>query len=243
MKLNCDMGESFGAWPMGQDELVMPYIDQSNIACGYHAGDPMVMAKTLQLAKQHRVSIGAHPSYPDLNGFGRRSIKMSADELTHILHYQIAALAGMALTQGLTIDFVKPHGALYNDMMASKPLRLTIMQAIASYPLELKLMILATADYKAHQIEANELGISLLFEAFVDRCYTDEGNLVSRQQPHAVHDAEHMLQQANQLIHSQSITTENGLILNFPIDTLCVHGDNETAIQHIKEIRQLIDEH
>ena len=117
MKLNCDLGESFGAWQMGLDDQVMPHIDMANIACGFHAGDSDVIAKTLILAKQNAVEIGAHPSYPDKQGFGRRSMVLSKDELSNCLHYQIAALEGMAKVHGLTLGYVKPHGALYNDMM------------------------------------------------------------------------------------------------------------------------------
>src|SRR5690606_37319966 len=120
MKLNCDLGESFGSWQMGLDADVMPYIDMANIACGFHAGDADVMAKTLQLAKQHGVAVGAHPSYPDLQGFGRRSMALSASEIINTMRYQIAALDGMALSAGVALSYVKPHGALYNDMM-SKP--------------------------------------------------------------------------------------------------------------------------
>ena len=142
MKLNCDLGESFGAWKMGLDDQVMPHIDMANIACGFHAGDPSVMANTLKLAKQHNVMIGAHPSYPDKQGFGRRSMNLSVAELTQCLHYQIAALDGMAKVQGLTLRYVKPHGALYNDMMTNQQLLTTVMGAVASYPANLKLMIL-----------------------------------------------------------------------------------------------------
>ena len=118
MLLNCDLGESYGSWTMGMDEDVMPHIDQANIACGFHAGDPLTMRSTLALAARHGVSIGAHPAYPDLVGFGRRSMNLSADELIATVHYQVAALEGMALSQGLELAYVKPHGALYNDMMA-----------------------------------------------------------------------------------------------------------------------------
>ena len=118
MKLNCDLGESYGSWQMGLDAEVMPHIDMANIACGFHAGDADVMARTLALAKQHGVVIGAHPSYPDLQGFGRRSMALSHSEIVNCMRYQIAALDGMALSAGVTLSYVKPHGALYNDMMA-----------------------------------------------------------------------------------------------------------------------------
>ena len=147
MKLNCDLGESFGAWTMGLDCEVMPYIDQANIACGFHAGDPLVMQKTLALAKQCNVTIGAHPSYPDLVGFGRRSIACSSDEIIALIHYQVAALAGMASIQGLSIDYVKPHGALYNNMMRKPEVLNAILTALSQYPNKLALMLQANARY------------------------------------------------------------------------------------------------
>ena len=131
LKLNCDLGESFGSWKMGLDDDVMPYLDQANIACGFHAGDAMVMKKTLLLAKQHNVTVGAHPSYPDLNGFGRHSMNIPAADLIALMQYQIAALTGMAANLGVTVTYVKPHGALYNDMMANGHIRSAVMQAIA----------------------------------------------------------------------------------------------------------------
>ena len=148
MKLNCDLGESFGAWKMGLDDCVMPHIDMANIACGFHAGDSDVIASTLALAKQNTVEIGAHPSYPDKQGFGRRSMTLTAQELSNCLHYQIAAIEGMAKLQGLTLSYVKPHGALYNDMMKDENLLLTVIKAIASYSPKLKLMIPATMSRK-----------------------------------------------------------------------------------------------
>ena len=131
LKLNCDLGESFGSWKMGLDDDVMPYLDQANIACGFHAGDAMVMKKTLLLAKQHNVTVGAHPSYPDLNGFGRHSMNIPAADLIALMQYQIAALTGMAANLGVKVTYVKPHGALYNDMMANGHIRSAVMQAIA----------------------------------------------------------------------------------------------------------------
>ena len=144
--LNCDLGESFGSWTMGLDEQAMPHIDLANIACGFHGGDPDVMVRTLKLAKQHHVTIGAHPSYPDLQGFGRRSMQCSASEIINLIHYQVAALDGMAQNQGLALSYIKPHGALYNDMMAKAEVWQAVLQAVASYHKPLKLMILATAN-------------------------------------------------------------------------------------------------
>lgn len=241
MWLNCDLGESFGAWTMGLDEQVMPHIDAANIACGFHAGDPDVMANTLQLAKQHNVKIGAHPSYPDKQGFGRRSMKLKPQELIHCLHYQIAALEGMAKVQGLELDYVKPHGALYNDMMDSTDLLKTVMQAVSSYPSPLKLMVLATKEQDTHRRLAEQYGLNLYFEAFADRLYTDDGKLVSRTKPNAVHSSEQVLNQVRRLVSEQVVITESGQRLPLQADTLCVHGDNPAGIAQIATIKQLLN--
>ena len=180
MKLNCDLGESFGSWQMGLDTDVMPYIDMANIACGFHAGDADVMAKTLLLAKQHGVAVGAHPSYPDLQGFGRRSMALSASEIINTMRYQMAALDGMAQSAGVTISYVKPHGALYNDMMSKAAVFDAVLQAVAGYYRPLKLMILATAEQQHYHDLASAKGVELLFEAFADRRYTDDGKLTPR---------------------------------------------------------------
>ena len=145
MLLNCDLGESYGSWTMGLDAEVMPHIDQASIACGFHGGDPVTMRRTLALAARCGVAVGAHPSYPDLVGFGRRSMNLSAEEIIASLHYQVAALEGMALGQGLALSYVKPHGALYNDMMAKPEVRAAIMQALADYHRPLPLMLQATS--------------------------------------------------------------------------------------------------
>ena len=240
MKLNCDLGESFGSWQMGLDADVMPYIDMANIACGFHAGDADVMAKTLQLAKQHGVAVGAHPSYPDLQGFGRRSMALSASEIINTMRYQIAALDGMAQSAGVSISYVKPHGALYNDMMASASVFDAVLDAVAGYYRPLKLMILATAEQQHYRDLANAKGVSLLFEAFADRRYTDDGKLMPRAQPDAVlHEAE-MLAQVSQLVTQGTVTTTSGKALQLSADTLCVHGDNQAAIAQVEKIKALL---
>lgn len=240
LKLNCDLGESFGSWTMGMDHAVMPHIDQANIACGFHAGDPLVMQKTLLLAKQHGVTIGAHPGYPDLVGFGRRSVKAADAEIQALMLYQIAALDGMAASMGLSLDYVKPHGALYNDMMADASVRNSIMQAVASYHRPIVLMLQGTPDAVKHRAEAAKFGLNLWFEAFADRCYADDGKLLSRTLEGAVHSKEKMLAQVMQLADSGTVTSINGHTLNLYADTLCVHGDNPEGIQAIEEIRVLI---
>ncbi len=240
MLLNCDLGESFGSWSMGLDKEVMPYIDQANIACGFHAGDPQVIQKTITLAKQHQVMIGAHPSYPDLQGFGRRSMHCSTEEISAFLHYQIAAIAGMAAIQGVKIHYVKPHGALYNDMMKKPSVLAAVMEAVASYHQPLTLMIQASTQFYQHQQQAKKLGLHLWAEAFADRCYDDNGYLLPRSEKGAVLSKEKMLLQVQQLQAQGSVTTINGKTIVLSPDSLCVHGDNIAAIEAIKEIKTII---
>lgn len=238
--LNCDLGESFGSWRMGMDDQVMPHIDQANIACGFHAGDPLIMSKTLALAKTHNVNVGAHPSYPDLVGFGRRSMQCSAAEIHAMVTYQVAAIDGMAQSQGIAIGYVKPHGALYNDMMAKAEVRAAIMQAVADYHRPLQLMLQATIAAASHREEAAAVGITLIFEAFADRCYDDDGKLLSRALPGAVHDHHKMLAQVRQLQTDGTITTVSGQRLKLAVDSLCVHGDNAAGVAAIGEIRAIL---
>lgn len=241
MLLNCDLGESYGNWTMGLDEEVMHHIHQANIACGFHAGDPLTIEHTLGLAARHGVTVGAHPAYPDLVGFGRRSMALSADELRATLRYQIAALDGLAACHGLALAYVKPHGALYNDMMADPAIRATVMHTVASYHRPLALMLQATAEADQHREEAAPWDLPLLFEAFADRCYDDQGRLLSRRLPEAVHDHRRTLAQVEQLITEGTVTTASGRRLPLAADTLCVHGDNPQAVAVVAEIRTLVD--
>ena len=238
--LNCDLGESFGAWKMGLDDQVMPFIDQANIACGFHAGDPVVIKKTLLAAKRNNVQVGAHPSYPDISGFGRRSMKIPAVELIALLQYQIAALTGMASNLGIEVAYVKPHGALYNDMMADGHIRSAVMEAISECHQPLAFMLQATPDAETHREEARAFGLEVLFEAFADRCYDDNGALLSRTKEGAVHSREKMLEQVIQLQQHGTVTTVSGHQLALQADSLCVHGDNMDGVKAIEKIRQLI---
>ena len=240
LMLNCDLGESFGSWTMGRDADVMPHIDQANIACGFHGGDPLIMRKTLALAKENDVMVGAHPAYPDLVGFGRRPMQCSADEISSFVQYQLAALDGMAKIQGLDLAYCKPHGALYNDMMAKEAVRAPIMQAIADYHRPMRLMLQATPQMEQHRAEADALGLELWFEAFADRCYDDDGKLLSRSKPGAVHTRDKMLAQVEQICTQGTVTSVSGHTLELKPDTLCVHGDNEEGIAAIIEIRNII---
>ncbi len=240
MRLNCDLGESFGAWSMGMDEAVMPHIDQANIACGFHAGDPQVMRQTLLLAKQHGVSVGAHPGYPDLAGFGRRSLACRPEELVALLQYQVAALDGMAASQGLTLDYVKPHGALYNDMMARVDVRQAVIAALATYHRPLALMLQATPQATLHRQEVESAGLKAIFEAFADRRYDDDGLLLARQWPGALLDRQQMLQQVESLVEQGSVMTVGGQSLALQADSICVHGDNLEAVAAIEALRRLL---
>lgn len=159
--LNCDMGESLGPWRMGADEQVMPLVDMANIACGFHASDPVTMARTVTLAKQSGTRIGAHPGYPDLVGFGRRSMKCSAQEVSALMQYQIGALDAICRAQNLRVCYVKPHGALYNDMMADHELLRAVLEGVARLNARLPLMVLATADDSAVQALADEYNVPL----------------------------------------------------------------------------------
>jgi UPF0271 protein len=241
MLLNCDLGESYGSWSMGMDEQVMPFIDQANIACGFHGGDPVTISKTLRLAAEHKVEVGAHPAYPDLVGFGRRSMNLSREEIIATVLYQVAAVDGMAASLGLSLAYVKPHGALYNDMMAKPPVRDAIMQAMADYHRPLVLMLQTTPQAKAHRQEADERGLKLAFEAFADRCYDDDGKLLARSKAGAVHNREKMLAQVVQLKDTGTVTTVSGNKIALEADTLCVHGDNLEGVLAIQEIRALVD--
>jgi len=240
MLLNCDLGESFGAWTMGLDAEVMPHIDLANIATGFHAGDPLVIQHTLRLAKEHGVTVGAHPAYPDLVGFGRRSMNCTREEIIAKVHYQIAALDGMATCAGLELRYVKPHGALYNDMMAREEVRMAILEALAEYHRPLALMLQATPEVDQHRVEADRAGVEAWFEVFADRCYDDDGKLLSRRLEGAVHNRDKMLEQVQQLCERGTVTTVSGRELQLAADTLCVHGDNMEGVQAIRDIRALV---
>ena len=240
MKLNCDLGESYGQWKMADDDKIMPFVDMASIACGFHAGDPLVMERAIKFAKIHKVDIGAHPSYPDLQGFGRRSMNLQHSELVALMHYQIAALEGMAKCQGTDITYVKPHGALYNDMMANEEVLKTVLHALASYHKPLPLVIQATLNWQLCQQMADKLAVKVMFEAFADRRYQDDGKLVPRSQPGAVLNHEQMLEQVQSLFEHGQVRSLSGSMITIKADTLCVHGDNDEALEGVKSIRTLI---
>jgi len=239
--LNCDLGESYHDRTVGDDAAVMPHLDQANIACGLHGGDPLTIRNTIALAIRHGVAIGAHPSYPDIEGFGRRSMDLSVEQIVATVHYQVAALEGMASVQGAALAHVKPHGALYNDMMASDSVRAAIMAAVASYPRALPLVLQATPRAAEYAAEAAAAGVEVQFEAFADRGYTPEGALIRRGEPGALLDRDRMLQQVEQLCAGEGVTTADGGRLHLDADTLCVHGDNPQGVAAIADIRRIVD--
>jgi len=240
--LNCDMGESLGPWRMGQDEEAMPLVDMANIACGFHASDPVTMTRTVLLAKQAGTRIGAHPSYPDLVGFGRRSMACSPLEIISLVHYQIGALDAICRAQGLSVSYVKPHGALYNDMMRDHSIFRALLEAVADYRPDLPVMVLARPDTRELEAIAREFGVSLWFEAFADRVYDPEGFLVPRNQEGAVHrDPERILAQALRLAERGEVLSREGTTLRLRADSLCVHGDNPESVLVLRRLRQALN--
>lgn len=241
LKLNADMGESFGPWVMGLDHEVMPHVDLANIACGFHASDPDVMRKTVRLAKRHGVGIGAHPAYPDLVGFGRRSMACAPEEIENLVLYQLGALQGICRAEGTGLCYVKPHGALYNDMARDPERFAAVARAVRAFDPELPLMTLAMRDNSALKAQAEQQGVTLWFEAFADRAYDSEGRLVPRSRPGAVHhDPETIIDQARRIATGQPLTASDGSDLVLQADTLCVHGDNEESIAAVRRIREML---
>ncbi len=236
------MGESFGHWKMGMDEEIMPYIDMANIACGFHASDPLTMSKTVALAKANNVVVGAHPAYPDLLGFGRRDIKLSPIEITNIVLYQVGALQAVCHAQNIQVDYVKPHGALYNTMMRDPMVFSAIVDAVAALPAKIPLMILATDNAHEMKEQADKQGVSLLLEAFCDRAYSDDGSLVPRNVKNSVLTEDSSIEyRIKELVEDKKITTMSGKKLSINADTICVHGDNEHAFESVKKIRHFIE--
>ena len=247
MKLNCDLGEGENIQQVANDALIMPYIDQANIACGMHASNPTVMAHTVQLAKTHNVSIGAHPSYDDKTNFGRQNMSLSSEEIISLLLYQLGALQAICLTQNAKLDYVKPHGALYNTMMVHPEVLAAILQALKiwnqqkSQEHNLPLMVLANQQSEHITEQADSVGVPLLFEAFADRSYNDDGSLVARNISGAVLENEaEIIAQAKLLFEQGQVKTSQDNVLSLNADSLCVHGDNPQAFAAVQVIRQFI---
>ena len=235
------MGESYGVYTMGMDEEIMPYINMANLACGFHAGDPVTMHRSIKLAKSHGVEIGAHPSYPDLEGFGRREMKCSTEEIVAMVIYQCAALDGLCKSEGVSVSYLKPHGALYNIMMKEMEVFEAICKAVSKYDTNIKLLILSTTQNHTFAVIAKKYNVSLLYEVFADRAYTKEGYLVPRSHNDAVLTLkEEVLERATLLLQKGCIKTITGTSIKLEADTLCVHGDTPNALELIKSLHTLL---
>lgn len=233
--LNCDMGESYGAWPMGNDAALMPYITSANIACGFHAGDPMIMLGTVRLARSFGVAIGAHPGYPDLQGFGRRTLPMSPTEVFAMVTYQVGALLAIARTEGATVRHVKPHGALYNAAARDRALADAIAQAVAKIDAQLLLYGLSGSALIA---AGKAAGLRTCSEVFADRTYQSDGSLTPRTQPNAlINEIETAVAQALQMTEQQNVTSVDGKIVNLVSETVCLHGDGAHAVEFARSIQ------
>ena len=232
--LNCDMGESFGQYKLGKDEVVMPFITSANIACGFHAGDPLVMQSTIRLAKKYSVAIGAHPGWPDLQGFGRREMNLSPEETEAIILYQIGALAGSAKAEGAELRHIKPHGSLYNQAAKDRILANAIARAVNAFSADLILVGLAGSRL----IEAGiELGLHVANEGFPDRNYNLDGTLVSRKQANAIIESPDEV-----AVHALRLA-QNGIDFSgrhVNVETLCLHGDNIYAAENARLIRDTL---
>lgn len=236
------MGEGFGAWRMGDDEHAMPLIDQANLACGFHAGDPLIMQHSVLLARQHGVAIGAHPSYPDLQGFGRRHLSCTPDEVMALVLYQLGALDAFCRAAGAQVAYVKPHGALYNDLVRDDALMIAVLTACARYREGLPLMVLARADNDRERRLAKAVGVPLLFEAFADRAYLADGQLAPRRLAGAVHhEPQRILDQALAIAAGEPFADLDGKPLRLEADSLCVHGDNAESLAVLRRLRAQLD--
>lgn len=236
--MNSDLGESFGRYSLGRDAEIIPLVSSVNIACGYHAGDPDVMAKTVTLAEKAGVGVGAHPGFPDLQGFGRRKIAMKPDEVKNMVTYQVGALQGF--TTDKKLQHVKPHGALYNMAATDHELAVAICEGIKQVDPELPIYGLANSELiKA----AKEVGIPYAQEAFGDRNYNADGTLVSRNLPNAViKDPKEVAQRVKLMIENEEIIALDGTKIALKPDSICVHGDNQAALDIVKELRKTLTE-
>ena len=234
INLNADLGESFGAWTMGRDEDLLQLVDSANVACGFHAGDPLVMRKTVASAKRQGVSIGAHPSFPDLQGFGRRRIDMAPAEVEAMVVYQIGALQGIAAAEGHRVTHVKPHGALNNLACENLDLARCIARAVRAAGVDLLLAPALSALVTA----GREADLVVVEEIFADRQYTDDGNLVPRSQPQAmVHGAEASVMHVMRILDGGALVSIHGKRLPCAAGSICVHGDNAEAVATAQAVR------
>ncbi|MEM8893892.1 MAG: 5-oxoprolinase subunit PxpA [Bacteroidota bacterium] len=236
--LNCDLGESYGRFKVGNDEGIMPYITSCNIACGFHGGDPLTIIKTILLATKYNVQVGAHPGFPDLQGFGRRPMKMSADELSACVKYQVAALKSLSESNGIALKHVKPHGALYN--VASKDLEFAkvLIEAVKAIDTTL---IFVGPSMNVMQDYATSIGVKYASEVFADRHYNEDLTLVSRTESNAmITDDKEAEQQVLDMVVNNEVTTVTGKVKSIKADTICLHGDQPDAVQFAKTLNQAL---
>lgn len=238
--INCDLGESFGRYRLGEQKEMLQYITSVNIACGFHAGDPTVMRETVKRAIDYGVKIGAHPGLPDLNGFGRREMAITPQEAYDMVIYQIGALQGFLQTYGETMQHVKPHGALYN--MAVKDSQLAEAIAKAVYDMSPNLILFGLAS-SAMTEAAEKIGVPAAHEVFADRTYQADGSLTPRKQPNAlITDETQAVQQVIQMVKKGTVTTVQGTEMVLKADTVCIHGDGEHALQFARFIHERLQQ-
>jgi UPF0271 protein len=237
--LNADLGESYGNFKMGNDTEILKYITSASIACGFHGGDPLTIQNTVKLALENNITIGAHPSYPDLQGFGRRSMKISNEELYAMIIYQVGALKAITNALGGKLHHVKPHGAMYNDLANSFQKAKIVAEAIHKIDPELIFVGLANSEI---QNAAREVGIKSACEVFADRAYNDDGSLVSRFKYGAVfYDSETCLKQVKQIITDKSIQSVNGNKIDICVDTICVNGDSQESLDFVQTFHEFLN--
>ncbi|MEZ5346818.1 MAG: 5-oxoprolinase subunit PxpA [Pyrinomonadaceae bacterium] len=234
--LNCDMGESFGSWKMGNDAAIIKYVTSVNIACGFHAGDPTTMRKTVELALENSVAIGAHPSFPDLQGFGRREMSLDPAEVYDIVAYQVSALKGVCEASGGKLHHVKPHGALYNQAAKQEELSAAVANSVRSIDAGLILYGLSGSFLIS---EAEKVGLKTSSEVFADRTYRDDGSLTPRSENNAlIVDTETAVCQVLQMINERSVTSTKGKIVPIRAETVCIHGDGENALEFARRLNE-----
>lgn len=228
------MGESFGAWTMGNDAALMDYVSSVNIACGFHAGDASTIRQTVETAINKGVNIGAHPSYPDLQGFGRREMKLSANEVFDIVLYQVSALKGICEAFGAKLNHVKPHGALYNTAAKNAETARAIAEAVKKID---KNLVFYGLSGSFLIFEAEKLGLQTASEVFADRTYQTDGTLTPRTEPNAlIHDSKQAIAQVLEMIFEQKVTATNGEKVSLKAETICIHGDGAYALEFAKKI-------
>jgi len=234
--INCDMGESYGRWTLGHDEEVMPNITSANIACGFHGGDPHVMRTSVELAVQHGVAVGAHPGLPDLQGFGRRRMEVSPEEIKEIHRYQVGALWAFAKASGTTLQHVKPHGIQYHMFEENLPLGRAAAEGVVELDPELILMTMAMTKYDA---EARKTKARVAAEGFADRVYADDGQLVSRKlgKDALVSDPAKAADQAVRMVMEGKVKTITGKTIDVKVQTICIHGDSPGADKIVAAVR------